>query len=85
MTTDNRHSTDTDTDTSATTDIPTPPLYKGCLGVGASVTESYVIELRPIPGWHTSGILRLRHALKVLLRGFGLRAVRVRPAEKGKP
>ena len=45
-------------------------------------TEVIVLHLRPAPGnWRTPPLQRLRAALKVLLRGFGLRAITCRPAE----
>lgn len=48
-----------------------------------------VLHLRPAPGnWRTGPTQRLRLALKVLLRGFGLRAVSVTatpPAPKPEP
>lgn len=44
-------------------------------------SPTYVIELRPMSaGWRAPGIVRLRWALKTLLRGFGLRCVSI--AEK---
>jgi hypothetical protein len=40
----------------------------------------FVVRLRPLPGnWRTEPAQRLRIALKVLLRAFGLRAVECRP------
>jgi hypothetical protein len=49
--------------------------------------EAYTLVLRPVvsPRYSTSGELRLRAALKTLLRGYGLRCVSVRlcqPQEK---
>jgi hypothetical protein len=46
--------------------------------------ERFTIELEPVSGgtFRTEPIQRLRCALKVLLRGFGLRCVRVVPNEK---
>lgn len=42
--------------------------------------QEYVLVLRPLPsGWRVSGEMRLRAALKTLLRGYGLRCVRVEP------
>jgi len=39
---------------------------------------TYVLELRAVPGnWSAPGIVRLRRALKCLLRGFGLRCVAI--------
>ena len=39
----------------------------------------FALVLRPVPGnWHTPPVQRLRLALKVLLRGFGLRAIACR-------
>ena len=41
----------------------------------------YHLELEPIPGnWRTPPLLRLRAALKRLLRNYGLRCVACRPA-----
>lgn len=41
---------------------------------------SLTLILRPLPGnWRTPPVQRLRIALKVLLRGFGLRCVRCQP------
>jgi len=37
----------------------------------------YRVVLRPLPGWTTPAIVRLRRALKMLLRGFGLRCIEV--------
>ncbi len=41
----------------------------------------FIVRLHPISDrqWHTASTQRLRLALKVLLRGFGLRAVEVKP------
>ena len=40
----------------------------------------FELRLRPVPGnWSTPAVQRLRIALKVLLRAFGLRAVECRP------
>ena len=41
----------------------------------------YRIELEALPGWGRPGIQRLRAALKMLLRGFGLRCVSLREGE----
>ena len=42
----------------------------------------FALTLRPEPGnWQTPPVQRLRIALKVLLRAFGLRAVSVTPQE----
>lgn len=40
--------------------------------------EQFTIILTPVPGWPTSGIQRLRKALKTLLRAYGLRTVSVK-------
>jgi hypothetical protein len=41
----------------------------------------YRLELEPTPGnWQTPPVQRLRFALKVLLRAFGLRCIQCRPA-----
>ena len=37
----------------------------------------FTLTLRPLPGWHTSPLQRLRLALKCLLRGFGLRCIHI--------
>lgn len=37
----------------------------------------YALTLAPLPGWPTPPVVRLRGALKVLLRGFGLRCLEV--------
>ncbi len=39
----------------------------------------FALRLRPVPGWSTPAVERLRLAAKVLLRGFGLRAIECRP------
>jgi hypothetical protein len=38
--------------------------------------ERFHIELTALPGGDTSPVIRLRHALKVLLRRFGLKCTR---------
>lgn len=45
------------------------------------MTERFIVSLTPIPGWRTPPIIRLRSALKQLLRTHGLRAVEVIPAD----
>ena len=37
------------------------------------------LTLRALPGWPSPGDVRLRMALKALLRGYGLRCERVEP------
>jgi hypothetical protein len=45
--------------------------------------DTYLITLRPLTtGWQASSVQRLRSALKLLLRGFGLRAVSIKPKWK---
>lgn len=44
---------------------------------GEAEPVGFVLVLKPIPGWRTSPIQRLRASLKVLLRGFGLKCVHV--------
>ncbi len=39
----------------------------------------FVLTLRPLPGWSTPAIERLRLAAKVLCRGFGLRLTACHP------
>lgn len=47
---------------------------------GGNRQFDFVLRLRPLPGnWRTEPAQRLRAALKVLLRGFGLRAIECRP------
>jgi hypothetical protein len=45
-------------------------------------SESFTLILRAEPGnWRTSPVLRLRGALKTLLRAFGLRCLSVKPID----
>lgn len=37
--------------------------------------ETYTLTLRAVHGWSTPGITRLKRALKMLGRGFGLRCI----------
>lgn len=37
----------------------------------------WTIQIQPVPGWSVPPIVRLRGALKVLLRTFGLRCVSI--------
>ncbi len=37
--------------------------------------ERFTIIVEPIPGWRVPGVVRLRRALKVMLRAFGLRCI----------
>lgn len=46
-----------------------------------SMNERYTIELEAVAGWRVPGIVRLRKALKLLLRSFGLRCVRCEPVD----
>jgi hypothetical protein len=44
-----------------------------------SEPQTFTLTLRPLShGWRTSPIQRLRIALKVLLRGFGMRCVDIK-------
>jgi hypothetical protein len=43
----------------------------------------FLLRLRPLTsGWQTSPTQRLRLALKVLLRAFGLRCISAKPIER---
>jgi hypothetical protein len=43
----------------------------------------FILRLRPLTsGWQTTPTQRLRLALKVLLRAFGLRCVDAKPVER---
>ena len=55
------------------------PLCHIPLGYGSGSNPDFVIVLRPLPGWPTSGEMRLRALLKAALRGYGLRCVRCSP------
>lgn len=43
---------------------------------------TYQLTLIAVPNWPTTPVQRLRAALKLLLRGYGLRAVAVKPVCK---
>jgi hypothetical protein len=45
--------------------------------------KNWTLQLRPEPGHAAPPDVRLRRALKVLLRGFGLRVVEIREVEAG--
>jgi hypothetical protein len=48
-----------------------------CSAVAVTDAEEFTITLKPLPGWRTTPIQRLRAALKLLLRSYGMRAVTV--------
>lgn len=57
-------------------------------GPGVTKPEQYELRWKPTPGpWRTAPDQRLRAALKVLLRAYGLRCVSARPiaAKEDKP
>lgn len=41
--------------------------------------EAWVLTLKPLPGWNRPGVVRLRSALKMFLRMFGLACTEIRP------
>lgn len=43
---------------------------------------SYTLTLTPVSGWSVPPSVRLKRALKTLLRGFGLRCVRIGEADE---
>jgi hypothetical protein len=47
--------------------------------------ERYALELVGLPGWSTPAIVRVRKALKVLLRGYGLKCVDLRELGPAQP
>jgi hypothetical protein len=52
----------------------------------ASGQGEFILRLRPVPGnWQVPPEMRLRAALKRLLRNYGLRAVACRPAPDNFP
>lgn len=46
---------------------------------------TFEVRLESLPKWHTTPVQRLRIALKVLLRAFGLRATQVREVDDPEP
>jgi hypothetical protein len=60
-----------------------PPicLNRGDPNDGNTDTEVYVLTLKAIKSWHTPAIVRLRAALKCLLRGWGLRCTSIKPEQ----
>ena len=57
---------------------PDTSFNRGEVSEGIDTTApSFILSLRPEPGnWRTPPVQRLRLALKVLLRGYGLRCIR---------
>lgn len=47
-------------------------------GKGDTMNERYAMTLQSVPGHDVPATTRLRHALKCLLRSFGLRAIELR-------
>jgi hypothetical protein len=47
--------------------------------------ERYALELVGLPGWSAPAIVRVRKALKVLLRGYGLKCVDLKELSPAQP
>jgi hypothetical protein len=50
-----------------------------------SEPTGFILHLKPIPGWRTSPIQRLRALLKATKRAYGFQATSIKPETKTKP